>query len=302
MGPMSLVLLVAACLLDRHHALAESSCNATEYYNASSLECAPCTNCTADGRLELSPCSADGDAVCHERCPEGSFLDGGSNSCRNCSTCNLGVETRCTATNDTVCNECPEGFRYSNLLKACIVNCTQCPSRQCSSVYRCLCEDPCSIGDRCQLTSTDPPCAPLTEPTGTPEPTVPSQSSETSSFSPITSALVALGAVLGIVIFSVLFVLLGVANSCRRGVASSSSSSDNTESSNGSTETHLAKTSSSLTSLYAFHQSPSSLTDYRTSLDFSSVAGLYGHASSSPRLGRPLSASSRNRDRVWTPV
>ena len=188
---------------------------------------------------------------------------------------------------------CPPGYK-TGAVGGCIVDCLKCESGECDSINQCHCNDPCMTGVFCE--DREPRCG-ITTPTTEPPTTNPesTQSSEISSFSPITSALVAVGAVMGIVIFSVLFVLLGVATSCRRGGMPSGA-----ESSNGSTDTHLAKTSSSLTSLYA-NQSPSSLTDYRTSIDFSN-SSLNNSLAHSPRLGRPLSAASRNRDRVWTPV
>ena len=284
-----LSVFVVVCLLARH---ALASCNIQEYLNASSV-CTPCTVCSSDGREEYSPCSANRDTVCYEPCPKGNFFDG--TSCQRCSSCSDDPElitTPCSATNDTVCRECRPGYTVS-AVGGCIVDCSKCASGECDSVNQCKCNDPCKTGVFCQ--DRVPGCGATQPPTDSS--TTPSQSnasSETSSFSPVTSALVAVGAVMGIVIFSVLFVLLGVATSCRKGGVSGA------ESSNGSIDTHLGKASSSLTSLYA-NQSPSSLTDYRTSINFSNNS-LNNSLAHSPRLGRPLSAASRNRDRVWTPV
>jgi hypothetical protein len=133
------------------------------------------------------------------------------------------------------------------------------------------------------------------------------------------SALIAVGAVFGIITFSACFVILGLVASCNRTNYDTSSNTSNTSDSSNRDRTYFEGTvgnpgpSGSLASLYINGYSPSPTQEYRTSLDLlkHSNSSLYSNSwntiKGSPRSDRsnsiPTSSFNNRRiDRVWTPV
>ena len=281
-------------------------CNSTdEYFNSSSNSCSTCTNCTTLGLGTYSPCSVSNDTICS--CLSNQYFDPVTKLCQNCTNCiNIKQKTisQCTATTDAVCEPCQQHHFFSEYHKRCTLNCNSCPNGCENGIEKCKCSS-CQTGLLCQdilpscLTSgTTPPTIGTTR-------TIPTDSD---SFSSVSSALIAVGAVLGIIIFSACFVVLGVATSCRKSSVQTDTTSD---SSNNSADMN-GRTSASLASLYANGQSPIAY-GYRTSLDIlkysnGSLNGSWDTLKGSPKSGRshsaPLSSVRHNRyrDDVWTPV
>ena len=281
-------------------------CNFTdEYFNSSSNSCSTCTNCTTLGLETYSPCSARNDTICS--CSANQYFDSVTKSCLNCTSCtDIKQKTisQCTATSDAVCEPCQQYHYFSKYHNRCSLSCNFCPNGCESGTERCKCST-CQTGLLCQ--DILPSC--LTS--GTTPPTIGTTrtiSTDSESFSSVSSALIAVGAVLGIIIFSACFVVLGVATSCRRSNVQTDTTSD---SSNNSADIN-GRTSASLASLYANGQSPMPY-GYRTSLDIlkysnGSLNGSWDTLKGSPKSGRshsvPLSSVRHNRyrDDVWTPV
>lgn len=87
-----------------------------------------------------APCVESDDAVC--RCTYGYFQDESSGSCRECRVCEVGFGLMfpCKDSQDTVCEECPEGTFSSeaNFVDPCLP-CTTCEEnevlvRECTAV------------------------------------------------------------------------------------------------------------------------------------------------------------------------
>ncbi|NXO84866.1 TNR16 factor, partial [Sitta europaea] len=101
--------------------------------------CKPCTQCV--GLQSMSaPCVETDDAMC--RCAYGYFQEESSGSCRECRVCEVGFGLMfpCKDSQDTVCEECPEGTFSSeaNFVDPCLP-CTTCEEnevlvRECTAV------------------------------------------------------------------------------------------------------------------------------------------------------------------------
>ncbi|NWS86643.1 TNR16 factor, partial [Toxostoma redivivum] len=102
----------------------------------------PCRPCTQCGGLQSmsAPCVESDDAVCV--CAYGYFQDESSGSCRECRVCEVGfgLMFSCKDSQDTVCEECPEGTFSSeaNFVDPCLP-CTTCEDnevlvRECTAV------------------------------------------------------------------------------------------------------------------------------------------------------------------------
>ncbi|KAM8795432.1 tumor necrosis factor receptor superfamily member 16-like [Eudromia elegans] len=92
--------------------------------------CKPCTQCV--GLQSMSaPCVESDDAVC--RCAYGYFQDEASGACRECRLCGAGsgLVFPCGGTQDTVCEECPEGTfsDEANFVDPCLP-CTICEDNE----------------------------------------------------------------------------------------------------------------------------------------------------------------------------
>lgn len=294
------------------HALPLSGCNSTnEFYNMTSGSCRTCTNCSSLGLATLYECGPDNDTVCS--CPEEHYFNYNTSSCTPCTNCltdrpQYQTIKQCTATSDTVCQPCQTGYYYSSSYNKCQLNCAACPTGRCDvdNIEQCRCP-PCRMGPLCAGHDIiTPECKPDI-PTTAPPNTVLTPAYDDQSFSTVSSALIAVGAVMCIVIFSACFVLLGVATSCRKSDTNSetSSSSDGLSASNRIAivgRSRNAVVSPSLASLYANNRhSPSPLQEYRTSVDLLkfSNSSLYTTGSSngswstikgSPKASRSNSA------------
>uniref|UniRef100_A0A1X7U771 TNFR-Cys domain-containing protein n=1 Tax=Amphimedon queenslandica TaxID=400682 RepID=A0A1X7U771_AMPQE len=294
------------------HALPLSGCNSTdEFYNMTSGSCRTCTNCSSLGLATLSECGSDNDTICS--CPEGHYFNYTIRSCTRCTDCFIDrpryqTIKQCTATSDAVCQPCQTGYYYVLSYQRCQLNCLACPTGKCETESSEQCQCPqCLVGPLCTVQDTiTPACQPDT-PTTAPPNTVLTPAYDDQSFSTVSSALIAVGAVMCIVIFSACFVFLGVATSCRKSDSNSetSSSSDGLSASNRIAivgRSRNAVVSPSLASLYANNRhSPSPLQEYRTSVDLLkfSNSSLYTTGSSngswstikgSPKASRSNSA------------
>ncbi|NXD46367.1 TNR16 factor, partial [Copsychus sechellarum] len=93
----------------------------------------PCRPCTQCGGLQSmsAPCVESDDAVCV--CAYGYFQDESSGSCRECRVCEagFGLMFACKGSQDTVCEECPEGTFSSeaNFVDPCLP-CTACEENE----------------------------------------------------------------------------------------------------------------------------------------------------------------------------
>ena len=280
-----------------------SVCNSTShYFSVSRNSCLPCTDCSSNGKETYSNCTANSDSVCYYRCPTGQYFDTQLEICSNCNTCSgKNPKTECTPVSDAVCYDCEDYEFFNTVVGRCTLDCELCP-RGCGNHDECVCQM-CETGPLCE--DKMPDCG-NTENTNLAPSDIPTRSDESneSSMNPVTSALIAVGAVGGIIIFSAMFVLLGVATSCRRGNSQTDTSSSN------STDTFLfnGKQSTSLTSLYVTSLSSTPTQEYRTSLDIlkhsnGSLNGSWGTPRGSPKSGRsPTSLSCKSRDVIWTPV
>ncbi|KFV67100.1 Tumor necrosis factor receptor superfamily member 16, partial [Dryobates pubescens] len=92
--------------------------------------CKPCTQCVGLQRMS-APCVESDDAVCH--CTYGYYQDEPSGSCRECRVCEVGFGLMfpCQDSQDTVCEECPEGTFSSeaNFVDPCLP-CTTCEEHE----------------------------------------------------------------------------------------------------------------------------------------------------------------------------
>ena len=290
------------CLLNQSVCACEPG---VEYFYESS--CSLCTVCPSY-QQKLENCSATKDTVCGIICPDNQYLDVESGECITCRTCTTdsAIKKRCTRTSDTEC--CEPKYFYNTAAYECTPDCDQCPLG-CKNHRQCRCSDDCHTGPLCDILV--PNCAVTESPTDPPITEGRTPGSSAGTMNPISSALIAVGAVIGIIIFSALFVLLGVFTSCNRG----GTSSQNDSSSNNSTDHFLynGKVSASLASLYGNGQSPLPYQEYRTSLDILRLSGSGGSLSDSfrspigsPKPKRPSSTPLTNvckhRDNNWTPV
>ncbi|XP_009999339.1 PREDICTED: tumor necrosis factor receptor superfamily member 16, partial [Chaetura pelagica] len=108
--------------------------------------CKPCTQCV--GLQSMSaPCVESDDAVC--RCAYGYYQDEASGSCQECRVCQVGFGLMfpCQGTQDTVCEECPEGTFSSdaNFVDPCLP-CTTCEDnevlvKECTATSDAECRD-----------------------------------------------------------------------------------------------------------------------------------------------------------------
>ena len=328
----------------RAQELGMKECNSSAtYLNLSANECTPCTNCGDLGLLTFINCSSTSDSVCYADCPVNQYYDNSTGACTNCTvSCPTGpVASRCTTVQDTVCHTCPvrtyfnknsgactpcsncsssvkaectatrdteccgDKEFFNSAVMACTPDCTKCPLGRCQkqSEYHCECPA-CRIGTFCDV--PDPGCM-ATEPSPTDgmvdvtRPTEP----ESVPISPVASALIALGAVIGIILFSALFVLLGVVTSCNRG--SSTQGADSSSSNSSERILDDSKASSLLISM-SKHNSMT-YNEYRASLDFLRLSGsgrsLGSPASSTSPRNSPSSTRStptKHRDKNWAVV
>ena len=251
-----------------------SSLQDQRYIDLSTNSCRTCTNCSRIGLETLSGCCTYNDSIC--ACPAGHFFNRTGNSCSKCSECETGfvVHSQCANSTDTVC-KCPPYYYLSTHSGTCTLDCSSCPNGgKCSTVNQCECPT-CYRGPRCEERETSPQCSDSSTPPPSTVPRTPA-TGDTNSFSPVGSALIAVGAVFGIIVFSACFVLLGVATSCQRSHSThssydSSSTNDEANINNNNNKNHIMfngqSSSISLASLYINGHSPSPTQEYRTSLD-----------------------------------
>ena len=279
------------------------ACLANEFFDNVTEKCSPCTVCSdEDDLFTLVECSATKDAVCHELCPDNQYYDTDSMSCTKCTECSpvSSLKSVCSASSDTQCCH-PKKF-YNRAVGECTPDCDLCPLNTCESVDQCSCPT-CFTGPLCDVRlprcqTTDPVPKPSDLP---PRPT----ESDDVSITPVTSALIALGAVIGIILFSALFVLLGVASSCHRGAATQTDSS-----SNNSIERFLEDSKASASLINMYKQNPTVYNEYRASIDMLRLSPGSAHSLSSSASSNNTSRDSpkstrlhsKHRDKNWAPV
>ena len=292
--------------------LSRCACGSTEYFSQSLQTCVNCTICSVyDNLYAFRECTATEDAVCHQRCPTNHFYHSESRECRVCGNCTSSAKAQCTATTNTQC--CHPNEFFNTATRDCTPDCSKCPLGRCKvdSLYQCICK-PCQTGALCDL--FDPDCETPT-PTDTSPVTPIIRSTESNSddtISPVTSALIALGAVIGIILFSALFVLLGMFSSCHKG----SSNSMNDSSSNNSSERILDDTKASSLLILMSKDNHMTYSEYKASMDFLKLSASgrslstisSGSGSSSPRISpkstRSVRTCGKHRDnnKDWSPV
>ena len=256
-------------------------------------------------------------------CEEGEFLNATSGSCQQCTDCGrmrLRPVRGCNSTSDSVCEPCqnPNEY-YAEALQSCTLDCTLCPRlRRCAMGMdgQCDCSfDRCAVGVMC--TERAQRCVVTTSATTPPTTdTAVSPQSDSPVFLPHWGiALVSVGVIVGIILFSALFVLLGLATTHRKGRHEDFSSNTTTSSvkSSGVADklSYTGRHSTSLMSLYTQSNSPA-FQNYQLSLSAPKNSSHVGLASSwnnlrtSPKTERassfPVSTVHKSRDGFWTPV
>lgn len=245
------------------------------------------------------------------------FLNSTSGSCQECTDCEqlelIPVEP-CNATSDSVCEPCPNPNEYYAVaFKRCTLDCARvCPNGRCvpGNEGQCECSSRCLGGVLCEIRmpECDSPTIPTTQPRNVTSPTTraPTQQVVLPHWG---IALVSIGVILGIVLFSALFVLLGLFTSRHRGHHDDFSSSSSSNMKCGSLAERLSysngATSSSLISLYTQSNSPS-FQNYQLSLKQGSSPSNFdswNNIKCSPKTQRSSSATmSKSRDGFLTPV
>ena len=257
--------------------------------------------------------------VMGEACDSDHFMNSTSTSgpcieCTQCDRLQLVEVEPCNATSDAVCGPCSNPNEYYAIaLGRCTLDCDRVCSHGCPKDREGVCDcsyDRCLTGTLCEIRLPD--CPTPDNPVTTPprNVTVPTTRPPTD---PVVLphwgiALVSIGVIMGIVLFSALFVLLGLFTSRHRGhhddFTSSSSNmkcsslADRLSYSNGGT-------SSSLISLYTQSNSPA-FQNYQLSLKHGSshsFGGSWNNIKCSPKTQRssPI-AMSKPRDGFLTPV
>lgn len=271
-------------------------CSTGEYYNNDTKSCTPCMKCS-DDQFVLTECSANHDEVCQDSCPLDQFFDGNTKSCRNCTQCKS-LKNKCSGARDTEC--CLDKEFFHPIRRVCTPRCSECRiTGECDTDFNCKCTA-CFKGRFCDI--PNPECVTSPPPTITYPPTARSTEGTTSSMNPVTSALIALGSVVGIILFSALFVLLGVITSCNKG------QTQNYSSSNNSTDNFLEETKATSALISMYKQNSISLGECRSSTDLMKLTGsgrsLNSSSSStgsprgSPRFpaGTPRSSPAKHKD------
>lgn len=133
---------------------ANHNCYHAQYYNTSLGTCQACTNCSSMGLHDVSPCSAETDAVCKSHaghqlpsdCSMHKFYNITSGLCQSCTVCasNYAEVRTCTIGQDAECvQKCPSDYIYLPSLDTCSLDCTHCPANTCKNQFYCLCEPAC---------------------------------------------------------------------------------------------------------------------------------------------------------------
>lgn len=302
---------LVVCLAESMQSPAGDCDQGSEFFDSTAGVCTLCTNCSARLQRTVSECTDTNDTVC-SYCPDGQFYNTTSGECDPCSSeCPVFGQRpvgQCNRTHDLYCEPCRNSdLIYNPHVKDCTIECGKCPKGTCAKddYSRCECE-PCKIGLYCR--DVDPSCN-IEE--VEPSPSVTSETrapvGESESLGSLTSALIGIGVVLGIVVFSVVFVIIGLSTSCRSKESHNTSSSSDSEKSVDKLSMS-GTTSASLVSLYTNNGSPTFL-DYRTSLEIlkqSSGRGARSSPKSSFSASVPVAYYSayknRYKDSLLTPV
>ena len=249
-----------------------------------------------------------------DACEERQFLNSTSGACQQCTRCGqLGLQPvqACNATNDAVCERCPNPNEYYAIaLMGCTLDCALCP-RGCPKGKEGECDcsfDKCLTGIMCDV-NTCTPDPPTTETPSITSPTTTSPPTQPVVLPHWGIALVSIGVILGIVLFSALFVLLGLFTSRRRGQHDDFNSNSSSNMKCGSLADRLSYsnggTSSSLISLYTQSNSPA-FQNYQLSLKQGSSHSNFGswnNIKCSPKTQRSSSVTmTKPRDGFLTPV
>lgn len=272
--------------------------HSNQYFDITSGSCKLCTNCSSLLQTTETDCTDTNNTVC-SYCPDGQFFNStsGEFECVPCSSeCPIFGQKPvgdCNRTHDLYCEPCTNSdLIYNPHVMDCTLKCELCPKGTCTKndYSKCDCSE-CEIGPYCK--GVDPNCGPevfLPSPSPTSEPRAPP--GESASLTSLTSALIGIGVVFGIVVFSVVFVMIGLSTSCRSKDKENSTSSSEGEKSVDKLSIS-GRTSASLISLYTNNSSPTFL-DYRTSLEIlkQSNGSIYGHSCNSARSSPKSSHST----------
>ncbi len=164
------------------------------------------------GDSQMPGCSQESSQTPFD-CMPGETFNNATCSCQPCLQCNgkeMFTMTQCTATRDTVCG-CNSPTYYDDLVHQCIVDCELCPKGICHrGTEMCVCEKPechspgdifCRDDRICDLPLTTP-TTPPTEPQ--PDPF------DQEAFPAWGIGLIAIGIVIGIIIFASCFLCMGL--------------------------------------------------------------------------------------------
>ena len=301
---------LVVCLAESMQSTAEDCDPGREFFDSTSGACKQCTNCSSRLQRTVTECTDTNDTVC-SFCPDGQFYNTTSSECDLCSVeCPVFGQRpvrQCNRTHDMYCEPCRNSdLIYNPHVKDCTLMCGLCPKGTCAKddYSRCEC-GPCRIGVYCQ--DVDPNCG-VGDVVPTPSATIETRATVggSESLGSLTSALIGIGVVLGIVVFSVVFVIIGLSTSCRpKGSPNASSSGDSEKSVDKLSMS--GTTSASLVSLYTNNGSPTFL-DYRASLEIlkQSRDGSRSSPKSSYSGSVPIAYYSayknRYKDSLLTPV
>lgn len=233
-------------------------------------------------------------------CSDNQFWDG--TRCANCSTCSGErefVEEDCTPSADTRCNRCPVNFKFSSNFRVCLLQCETCPLQKCSTEFRSESQCECRLPMNCYspgdvfCESPKDECVP-TQPPPPPSPQPPPTQAGDDSLPPWGIGVIAVGAVVGIIAFSSLFLLIGLVGTKKHSTPDVPRSDESGHSELGLVSAHSGGTQSSylsspLLSKHSLdilrHSSPRIGAGLRGSLAGSPQFSTQGSLSASPVTG-----------------
>ena len=256
-----------------------------------------------------------------DACAQGQFMNVSAGTCQQCTDCGqlrLRPVRPCNGTDDSLCERCTDPNEYYNkALQRCTLDCTLCPhGGRCAEGMEDQCDCSfarCVEGRMCDQRSRDPRCVVTTPPTtSTTGPAITPQDDSPVFLPHWGIALVSVGVIVGIILFSALFVLLGLATSHRKSRHEDFSSSNTTSSSVADKLSYsTGRHSTSLVSLYTQSNSPA-FQNYLLSLNalkttsHGNLGSSWNNLKNSPKTERsssvPVTIVNKSRDGFWTPV
>ena len=219
-------------------------------------------------------------------CSSNQFLDVDRSCCVACTSCAPpGELTRCNRTHDAVCvPPCPLGMEWNFPNQKCIISdCGSCQEGQCLSLTQCLC-DHCHTGTTCLIQKEE--C------TDAGDAIDKGPDTSSSSLNPLTIGLIAIGVVIGIIVFSACFLLFGFCTTKQQRQVTENQGSENSES---GLITSRALTNSTRSSYMSSMNSTTAYLNHQSMLELlrhSNTTPLHGTSGDSSNVSSPNSFRS----------